>query len=357
MKSLIFIRILTGTIYVAAIAAIPYIIKMLIDYDFSKGSKGVIIFISMYLLAAGVGMGFQYISQLHEWKIVRKFYLLIKRDIFDSILGYSYTKFSKSKLSTYVSILDNDVPVVKQYLDSGIMIVQSAIQVIVYGIYMFMLDPRIAIIIILCSSLSLFLPNVTSKTLSQRRANHLGAVSLYIGKVHDLLQGFKNVNYQTKDNILSEHNRTMTETEDKLLHYGRFSTFTNVFNGSFMYLLDISAFVTIAVLLLKNTITIGTATATLAYIKEFVYPVRYIVSDLSTMKSAKSTKDKLLDFMKDDEKALPKLSECNHTIEFSKVSVKFENLKLRILIIPLKKGKNMQLWDIVDQVNQQLLIY
>ncbi|WP_373899086.1 ATP-binding cassette domain-containing protein [Haloimpatiens sp. FM7315] len=339
LKLIIFIKVLTDSLYVIAIASIPYIIKMLIDYDFSKGSKGVVIFILMYLLAASTGMGFQYISQLYGWKLQRKFNLLIKKDIFNSILNYSYTKFNSKDISTYISILNNDVKVVEQYVSSIVSIVQSAIQVVIYGIYMFALGPIIAIVIILCSLLTLFLPNLTSKTLSKRRLAHLDMLGLYIGKVKDLLEGFKNVNYETKDNILEEHDKTMLETENKLLFYGKFNTFTNVFNGFFMYLLDISAFTTVAILLLKNKISIGTATAALAYIKEFVYPIRYIISDLTNIKSAKSTKDKLLNFINYHEERLDTVTEFKSSIEFSNVTVEFDNFELNNFNYKFEKGK------------------
>lgn len=339
MKMIIFIKVLTGSLYIAAIAGIPYILKLLIDYDFSKGSKGIIIFILMYLGAAIGGMGFQYISQLYSWKINRKFNLLIKEDIFNSILNYSDIRFAKFDISTYISIMDNDVKVTEQYVESFVCIVETMIQLIIYSIYLFLLNPIIAIIIILCSSLTLFLPNITSKKLSKRRGDHLNSVALYVGKLKDLLEGFKDVNYETKDNILNEHNEAMFATEDMMLSYGRFSTFTNVFNGFFMYLLDISAFVTVAIMLLKNKISIGTAVATLAYIKEFVYPIRVIISDLTDMKSASSTKEKLFNFINYDEDTLDKITKVKSSIEFSDVSVKFNNFELRNFNYTFEKGK------------------
>lgn len=344
IKNVIIIKILAATISIAGIAAIPYITKMLIDYDFSKGSKGVIIFILMYMLAATVGMVFEYISQFHAWKLERKFNLLLKRDIFDSIINYDYTKFANADIGNYISVLDNDVKVIEgQYIESTVAIVQSAIQLVIYAIYMFILDPRIAIVIILCSSLSFFLPNITSKTISERKGEHLNAIAAYIGKVKDLLEGFKNINLHTRSNILYEHDKAMLDTENKLLHYGRFSTFTNVLNGSFMYLLDIAAFATIAVLLLKSEISIGTATATLGYITSFIYPIRYILQELSNIKSTKSAREKILSFINNSKIPLGELKEFKSSIKFSNVSVKFDDFELNNINYTFEKGKNMQL--------------
>jgi len=340
LKRIIIIKILAATISIAGIAAIPYITKMLIDYDFSKGSKGVAIFILVYMLATIVGMVFEYISQLHAWKLERKFNLLLKRDIFDSIINYDYTKFDNSDIGNYISVLDNDVKVVEsQFVESTVSIVQSAIQLVIYAIYMFILDPRIAIVIILCSSLSFFLPNITSKTLSERKGEHLNALASYIVKVKDLLEGFKNINLETRSSILDEHNKTMLDTENKLLHYGRFSTFTNVLNGSFMYLLDIAAFATIAVLLLKSEISIGTAAATLGYITSFIYPIRYILQDLSNIKSTKSAREKILNFIKESKIPQGEVKKFKSSIKFSNVSVKFDDFELNNINYTFEKGK------------------
>lgn len=340
IKHIIIIKALAATISILGIAAIPYITKMLIDYDFSKGSKGVVIFILMYLLTTVVGMAFEYISQLHAWKLERNFNLLLKRDIFNSIINYDYKKFANSDIGTYISVLDNDVKVVEsQFVESTVSIVQSAIQLVIYAIYMFVLDPRIAVVIILCSSLSFFLPNITSKTLSQRKGVHLDAIAVYIGKIKDLLEGFKNINLHTRNSILEEHNKSMLDTENKLLHYGRFSTFTNVLNGSFMYFLNIVAFTTIAILLLKSQITVGTAVATLGYITSFIYPIRYILQDLSNIKSTKSAREKILSFINESKMPLGEMKEFKSSIKFLNVSIKFNDFELNNINYTFEKGK------------------
>lgn len=279
LKGIISIKLIFNLLYIIPVAMMPMMIKKLFDYNFSDGSKGIIILILNYFALVIVSMICQYITQLFSWKLENKFNILVKKDIFDSILNYDYKKFSEEDVSHYVSILNNDVGVAFSSVENTVNIIQTIIEVIVYGYFMFRLDLRIAFVAVLCSAVTLFLPNFTEKTLSERKKYHLDSIAMYFSKVTDLLGGFKNVNYETKKNISNEHNKVLNDTEDKLLHFGRFNTFTNVFNGFFMYLLlDITSFITVAVLLLKNSITLGTASAGLAYIKEFLYPVRFIIS-------------------------------------------------------------------------------
>lgn len=339
MKLEITIKILSGSISIACLAAIPYITKLLIDYDFSKSKNGIILFIAMYVLAVIGNLGFEYISQLYSWKLEVKFNKVIKKDFFDSILNYDYNRFIQSDVGAYISMLNNDVKVVEQYVEGIVSIIQYVIQLGIYGVYMFVLDPIIAAVIILCSSITIFLPNITSNKLSKRKEEHLNGLGMYIGKVKDLLEGYKNVNFETKFNISCEHNKTMTETENKLLRFGKFKTFTNVLNGSFMFFLSISAFATIAVLLMQSKITVGTATATLGYIESFVFPIRYILVDLSNVKSAKYTKKKLLEFMSVEENSQNKLKRFETAIEFSNISIKFDDFELCNFSYKFEKGK------------------
>ena len=339
LKSVIFIKVLSGSLYIAAIASIPYIIKSLIDYDFSKGSKGIILLILLYLLVSAAGMGFQYITQSHAWKFSKLFHTYVKSDVFNKILQFNTPKYNETEIGTYISMLDNEVPVVEEYYSSGVTIIESSISIIIYGIYMLLLDPIIAFVIIVFSSLTLFLPNITSKELTRRRGVHLESTGNYLSIVKDLLSGFKHNNYGTRNYIHKEHDKSLDINESNMLKYGKFNTFVNVFNGFFMYLIDISAFGLVGFLLLNNRISYGVAMATLVYIKEFVYPIRYLIMDITRMKSSKGIKDKIERFL-DQETEINKPAKClSNDINFIDVSIQFPDFSLNNFNYTFRRGK------------------
>ena len=103
----IFIKIATAFISIIGVAAMPYITKMLFDYDFSKRIYGAIFIVFLYLTAIAVGMIFEYISQRHSWKLGKEFNILMKQDLFDSILLKNHTDFKKYDVSDYISIFNN----------------------------------------------------------------------------------------------------------------------------------------------------------------------------------------------------------------------------------------------------------
>ena len=257
MWKTITIKIVTAFISIIGIAAMPYITKMLFDYDFSKGAKGAIAIVILYIAAIAVGMFFEYISQRHAWKIDLEFNTMMKQDLFDSLLSKNYSSFKKYDISFF----NNDVAVCKQYISSWVGIIQTVLQLFVYGFFLFNLDYRLAIVIILSSFLSLIVPKLTGKELGRRKDVHLTGMAAYTDSIRDLLSGFRFVNNETREKISKRHKEVLVDTEEKQYHFGKFNTLTNVVTGSSMYFLEWVVFAIIGVLLFQGDITVGIASA------------------------------------------------------------------------------------------------
>lgn len=129
--------------------------------------------------------------------------------------------------------------------------------------------------------------------------------------------------------------------EETRLLYGKFRAFTIVFNGFFMYLLDITMFAFVAFLLLKSSITIGSATAALAYIKEFTFPIRSLVSAISDLKFTQSIKKRIFSYFDNKEVEAMQAHQFSDKIQFEHVSYTYpeSNFSVNDLNLEIQKGK------------------
>lgn len=137
LKYIIAFQVITALISIVGIASMPYVVKLLFDYDFSKGAGGMIWIIFLYLLSIAVGMFFEYCSQRTVWKFRQRFYCLVRQDLFDALLKKQYVDFKKHDLSEYLSFFQNDIDVFRQYLEACIAIFQTVLQLFVYGFFLF----------------------------------------------------------------------------------------------------------------------------------------------------------------------------------------------------------------------------
>lgn len=81
----------------------------------------------------------------------------------------------------------------KQYFFNLLEVIEPIIQVLVYGGYLFLLDYRMVIVIILTCCLTVKIPQTTGPELSRRKKAHQKAMGNYMKVVNDLFLEFKNV--------------------------------------------------------------------------------------------------------------------------------------------------------------------
>ncbi|WP_058303140.1 ATP-binding cassette domain-containing protein [Gorillibacterium timonense] len=339
IKYIIVIKIVAALISIIGLASMPYILKLLFDYDFSKGKRGIVYLVLAYAFAMFIGMLFEYISQRHAWKLEQRFNILIKQDLFDSILRKKYTDFKHHEVSEYISIFNNDIKTSEQYIESIVAVIQTVLQLLVYGFFLFALDYRLAIVIILSSSLSLILPHITGDRLSQKKSGHLSAMASYIDTLLDLLSGFRFVNNETRTSISQKQKISLLATEEKLYEFGKFKTFANVLSGSSMYFLQLVVFAVIALMLLKHTITMGIAVAALGYIQSFCFPMAYLLTEINNVNASKSAKEKLIKLIQEKIDYRPIIERFRSSIKFVNVSVKLGDFTLQNFSYEFKKGK------------------
>lgn len=207
----------------------------------------------LYLLSIAVGMFFEYCSQRTVWKFRQRFYCLVRQDLFDALLKKQYVDFKKHDLSEYLSFFQNDIDVFRQYLEACIAIFQTVLQLFVYGFFLFSLDWRLAVVIILSSFASLIVPKLTGKQISEKKAVHLNAMAAYTDTIRDLLSGFRMVNRETRQAISQRHRESVEETEQKEYEFGKCKTLTNVVTGSSMYFLQSVVFCVFGIFAVPKT--------------------------------------------------------------------------------------------------------
>lgn len=164
----VFLRLFFHLLYIIIIAAQPYIIKNMIDCDFANGMQDVLFWIGIFAAAIFGNAIVQYISQRSSWKLEVKMYKLLREDLFSAIILKEPKKFRGKELGDYGSMLNNDVGACLEHVEYVMEIWESIMDVIVYAVYIFLLDWRIAIVIYVVAIATMFLPGVTGKNYQRR---------------------------------------------------------------------------------------------------------------------------------------------------------------------------------------------
>lgn len=338
-KMTVFINLLFSSLYSGAIGAIPLITKELLEASVNLTSKKLVLLVGMYFILIISAMLFQYISQWSEWKWSSCIEKELRYDLLDKILNGNSDDFNEYSKDEYLSMFSNDISTIsEQYFTKKLDIIKSFIMVIIYAFYMFyFLNFWIATGIILCSLLSLFLPRLTGKTLSEKKIEYINSLGTQIESISDLLNGFSLINSQTKNNTMTHFNRSEIEVQKMEMKYGTYKAFTIVFNGFVMYLLDISAFAIAGLLLVFNKISLGTASAALSYVKTFIWPIRYLIDDINEMNASKKVIQKYLSILNRNTTNKPSIKFKND-IQYKDLTVRYSDFELKSFNYTFYKG-------------------
>lgn len=334
------LRILFYSIYAVAIAALPYIIKEMIDYDYSGKNAAVNIacFIAAFIGCILTGMLAQYITQRTAWKMECHFKRMVRKDLFCTFVCKPPVEFYEKDTGEYISMLENDVNAWNEYLEHFLDTMEAVIGLCVYAAFIFCLDIKIAVVIYIFSVLTLFLPKITGKRLAAKKSRLLRINGNYISKVSDLLHGYGNINNDVLDSVAARHEQESDRLEQARFSFGSFKTFANVLNGSVMYIIDISAFIVLILLLAASQISAGVATATITYIREFSYPLRMLIDSVSAMKSVSGVKSRLLAEMQRQYPGKGGIT-FQKDIRYEDICLKYGNFQLDHFNYCFEKGK------------------
>ena len=184
LKKPITLEILFYLIYTVAVATIPYLSKLLFDYDLGRGWTGILWILLGYAGCCVVAAVAQNCSQVEGWKRSAAFDLYVKSDVIRGLFRRPVTEFQRHSIGDYLSVLNNDIPALNtSYLEAIIDIINKAVQVVVYAVVLFVfVDFRIALVILLASLLAVFVPRVTAGELSGRRKSYQSALGRYTAR-------------------------------------------------------------------------------------------------------------------------------------------------------------------------------
>ncbi len=344
IRYFIIIQLILDALSTGILAILPYIPKLLIDM---VSSDNVIkysfkLLVCLFLACIILYSLISYVSSVVTYKGIIGFEVALKRDFFRNVFNYSYEEFSKLDIGEYISIQGNDITEIqKSYMQPSIDLIRSIINLIIYSIVLFLyVDWRIALSIFIMSLITILIPKITGKELSNKQSIYMKYMGKYTSKVKDLLEGFYLINRSTRENINFQHEKVLNETADKRFKFGKFKVLSLGIYEMSMYFINFTLFIITGLLLLNNKITVGTAVATFGYVGCFLSPLQDILNDINAINSIKETKNRVIEYLNNKEiKDLEIKNKFENEIVFNNVSIGYENFFLKNISYNFKKGK------------------
>jgi len=341
VKRHIIVKLLLATIRITIMALVPYTFIVLFDNLNTINAFDLWKIIFIYAGCFITNAILNYFEELIIWQGDIIFLNAIKQDFFESLSNKSYSEFKEKEVGDYISIQTQNIPEIESgYLQARISVIESFITLFIYGIVLFlMIDWRIAIIILLVSIIILFVPNITANNLANKKEEFLSTHSNYVTIFQDLLEGFKLINSRTRKGFNTTHQKILTKKLNKQYEFAKSNIIAVTINGGSLYLLNIVAFSTMAILVFNKKLTIGTAMAALGYIESFISPIQNIADNFTLIKSLKKIENNIESLLQSITSKKRMISRYKSQIQMSNVNVEYDKIILKNFSHSFIKGK------------------
>lgn len=218
--------------------------------------KSAVIFCCIY---AGLDCSFLLNVKWIRESILKRAVIELKNDLFSNIITLDMEKFNVVNTGEYISILDNDINLLKNsYFDSYLSMYKIIVSFMFSFITVCFVDIRIAAALIIVALCSIFIPKVFQKKLVMLQNKYSRSMKKYTSQIKDFFQGFQVIkSFNIENKIISNHcNYNERREEDGFKStMAIFSVgWISMFFSTVMY---VATYVMGAYFAVKGTMTVG----------------------------------------------------------------------------------------------------
>ena len=301
------------------------------------------VFASIYTLVIFIlGVVHRYVAAKYHYKMMFK----LKSDLFENILKFEIPYLKSENSSKYISIMNNDVKKIESdYFRSLFNIIQFGMMIFSAILVLFIVDPIIALIIILISISSSVIPLSFGKKLSRLQEKVMQSLADFNSKVKDFLEGFEVIKtYNTEANILSKFNIFNKKVRDNEFKYEKTDAVVYGLTLSFGIAgLRFIVFFLAAWFVFQGRLTAGGILAIVNLSGAMGLPMAQIAHEKTSFDGTEGIREKLekiLSYNNSLAKTRTYLKEFNNSISFENLSFSYDknSLCLKNINYTFKKG-------------------
>lgn len=343
-KKLFFFNLLFVIINAFFNTTFAYVIKELIDVSISKNLDKFVKVAFVALIYIILITSSSYLREIYLGKIINSSLTSLKNDLFNKIMSRKKLDFSEENTANYISLLSNDIDMIKAgYFLNIFLIIEAIISFIFALIGIISINNHIVIAILILNIIPIFIPYILGNKLAQLKLNYSSKFSNFTKITKDFFSGFEVIqNFNMKNKIYKKYELINNDLETSRYECLKFNSKMNLVTDIFTFS---SHFILICVgtySIIKGNITVGTFVAAMQlidYINGPIMNITHIIGMFQSVKLICNKIDNILDEPSIDNDGIEK-NDFITSIEFKNVSFSYNKEKLTLDNVSFTIGKN-----------------
>lgn len=226
--------------------------------------------------------------------ILKSAVIEIKNDLFSNIINLDMEKFNEVNTGEYISILDNDINLLRNsYFDSYLSVYKIIVSFIFSFVTVCVVNIRIAVSLIIVSLCSILIPKIFEKKLAILQNKYSISMKKYTSHTKDFFQGFQVIkSFSVENKIIHNHSGYNKSREEE-----GFKSTMAIFSVGWISMLFstvmyVVTYIMGAYFVVKGTMTVGAIVSVSQLIGGVVAPLEQLPAVLAQIHSTKSIIEK-----------------------------------------------------------------
>lgn len=343
-KGLLVLTFFLTIVYALLDVGFAFILSNIVDVSTSKNMK---LFVNSIIIAS-IYLIINVLANL-TYKIVKSLYLkktlvALKYDLFSKIMKKDMSNFLSENTAAYISTLTNDEAIIDQdYFNSILQIFYYLVSFIAALYALIKLNYSLIITIFVGGALTLIVPQLLGKKLSNLRNIYSDNMGKYTSKLKDMFSGFEVIKgFNVISKVADDFNLINETTEKSKYKFNVVSSFVEMLSTLFGALLQISVMMVGVYLTIKGKLTVGEMIAAVQLMNFIVNPLVQSINLINKIKSTQNITNKMLKMMEVPENnyTLANKLSFENKAAFNNISFSYTKEKLLLDNISLEFEKD-----------------
>ena len=246
----------------------------------------------VFALIFGISM---YLKDYYNKQILKDINIKLKDQLFDKIFSLNINEFVEGKNNDFISLINNDVSLLEEnYFQARNDMVYQAVQLILAVVFLFYINPILAVIILVISMIPILIPKVFAKKIDAQTKEMSDNIEEYTNTIKEDIIGAETIKTFGKvDNILSTFYRRVDDMEESNLKRNKTYYIMYGIVASSSYIIFFVTLIVGLILIAMEKTTIGTVIAASNTSNLVRNPIKGIANNLNSMNSVKAIVEKI----------------------------------------------------------------
>lgn len=223
-KKEIFIKVITSVLFRGSLLVIPILYSSAIDNVSLANYNGAIKFLLLTLFVTIFYYFMQHVNNYAYYRLYDKLYRSYNWEIIKSTQSNSAYSLSRFSLGEYSNMLNTDLAIIVDFIDTGIIRIVKILEfLVIYG-YFFMINKYIFVVSIIISIISILIILFRGPKTEKYNFNRKVTLDNYISTVNDTFMGMKEIKSlhildKVKERVVNSNDEYLSENKNYNIYY------------------------------------------------------------------------------------------------------------------------------------------